>query len=134
MVFRGRGKTEAGGEGEGFADGEEGEEGIVLSDVRREAAELGGAGEGEVVEEEVAGGQREGAGEDGEEGGLAGAARANDGEDLGRVCSACDVGEERVGGVGREVVGEGEGVNAITGWRGYRQSGRHGEVWKEREK
>lgn len=98
---------EAGGEGEGFGDGEEVETRVVLGDVGGEFT-VGRRGDGVGVEEEGAGGGGCSSGEDVEEGGFSGAAWADDGEDLGRVGGEGDV-LENVGWRGGGAIFEEEG-------------------------
>lgn len=94
---------------EGLGDCEQGEGGVVLWDVGAELAE-GRRMDGGGVEEEGAGGGGSPGGEDVQEGRLPGAARADDGEYLGRVGGEGDVPEDEVGrrggGAMREEGGE----------------------------
>lgn len=99
---------ECGGEEEGFVDGEEREGVVVLGDVGGEFAEGGGEERGGVEEESAV--RREGVGgEDVEEGGLTGTARAHHGQDLGRVGGEGDVFENVGWGGGGAWGEEGDG-------------------------
>lgn len=90
---RREGEAEPGGEGQGFLDGEERKEGILLRDVAGDSVDVGRV-DGAVVEEEGAGVRGGFAGEDLEEGGFSGAAGADNGKDLAGFGLAMDVGKE----------------------------------------